>query len=288
MPREVPVSFGCAAERLYGILHLPDAPAPRGVLIVVGGPQYRVGSHRQFVLLARALAAAGTPVLRFDYRGMGDSEGETRGFEGIGPDIRAAVDYFCTAVPTLTEVVIWGLCDAASAALFYAPADPRVAGLVLVNPWVRTEAGIATAYLKRYYLGRLFDPSLWRKIARGEFQYRAAAASLLGNVAASLGFRGAATREAAPAGGNGPLRSLPERMCESWRRYRGRVLVILSGSDLTAQEFKDLVGASRPWRRLLRAPTVVRRDLPGADHTFSRADWRDRVADWTVSWLHSW
>jgi len=28
---------------------------------------------------------------------------------------------------------------AASAALFYAYRDPRVAGLVLVNPWVRTE-----------------------------------------------------------------------------------------------------------------------------------------------------
>ncbi|KAB8057318.1 hydrolase 1, exosortase A system-associated, partial [Janthinobacterium violaceinigrum] len=59
--------------RLVGILSLPAAPGPRGVLIVTGGPQYRVGSHRQFVLLARALAAQGVPVLRFDLRGMGDS-----------------------------------------------------------------------------------------------------------------------------------------------------------------------------------------------------------------------
>ena len=63
---ERPVQFSCGTDRLLGILH-PGAPdSERGVLVVVGGPQYRVGSHRQFVLLARALAAAGIPVLRFD------------------------------------------------------------------------------------------------------------------------------------------------------------------------------------------------------------------------------
>ena len=45
--------------------------ASRGMLIVVGGPQYRAGSHRQFTLLARDVAATGVPTMRFDYRGMG-------------------------------------------------------------------------------------------------------------------------------------------------------------------------------------------------------------------------
>ncbi|HBZ05431.1 MAG TPA: hydrolase 1, exosortase A system-associated, partial [Massilia sp.] len=49
----------CRGAWLYGIVSLPAAPHPRGVLIVVGGPQYRAGSHRQFTLLARDLAAAG-------------------------------------------------------------------------------------------------------------------------------------------------------------------------------------------------------------------------------------
>jgi hypothetical protein len=52
----------CEADTMLGILHEPVAPsAPVGVLIVVGGPQYRAGSHRQFVLLARALRKLGTP-----------------------------------------------------------------------------------------------------------------------------------------------------------------------------------------------------------------------------------
>ena len=44
------------------------------MVIVVGGPQYRAGSHRQFTLLARHIAAAGYPVLRFDARGCPELE----------------------------------------------------------------------------------------------------------------------------------------------------------------------------------------------------------------------
>ncbi len=70
------LSFSCHDSWLYGILSLPEKVISRGVLIVVGGPQYRVGSHRQFMLLARYLAAHGVPVMRFDCRGKGDSEGD--------------------------------------------------------------------------------------------------------------------------------------------------------------------------------------------------------------------
>jgi uncharacterized protein len=77
-------------------------------------------------------------------------------------------------------------------------------------------------------------------------------------------------------------------MQDGLRRFRGRVLLILSGNDFTAQEFKDLVAASRGWRRLLESARVTRRDLPGANHTFSRREWRDQVARWTESWVNSW
>ena len=80
---ETPQFIPCGGERMLGILALPAVPADIGIVLVVGGPQTRVGSHRQFVLLSRCLAAAGYAVLRFDYRGMGDSSGEQRGFERL-------------------------------------------------------------------------------------------------------------------------------------------------------------------------------------------------------------
>src|SRR5260221_6488075 len=177
-PDEHAFMFDCGGESLVGILSGAGLPAGRGVLILVGGPQYRVGSHRQFALLARHLAEHGVPTLRFDYRGMGDSDGEARTFERVGEDIRCAIDRFFAIVPTLRDVVIWGLCDAASAALFYAHGDARVSGLILLNPWVRTGAGVARAHLRHYYLRRLLQGSLWQKMARGEFNFREAAGAL--------------------------------------------------------------------------------------------------------------
>ena len=104
---------------MLGILSLPAAGAPvqhTAVLIVVGGAQYRVGSHRQFVRLARHLAAAGHPVLRFDLPGMGDSPGEPLPFEDSAPPIAASLDALQQASGR-ARAVLWGLCDGASAAV---------------------------------------------------------------------------------------------------------------------------------------------------------------------------
>ncbi|WP_341647571.1 hypothetical protein [Thauera humireducens] len=90
-----------------------------------------------------------------------------RDYQDVAEDLRAAMDAFFVEVPSLEKVVIWGLCDGASAACLYAPLDTRVAGLVLLNPWVKTEAGVARTFLKHYYLRRLLDPSFWKKLLTG-------------------------------------------------------------------------------------------------------------------------
>ena len=280
MPEQRALAFDCHGDTLYGVLHLPPRPGPRGVVIVVGGPQYRAGSHRQFVLLARALAARGVPVLRFDYRGMGDSEGAMLGFETVDADLRAAIDAMFAHVAGLAEVALWGLCDGASAAVFYARHDRRVTGLALLNPWVRTEQGAARATLKHYYRARLFDPALWRKIAAGRFSLRAA----LGSAWQLLHSARSAGSGAAPA----PAASLPERMYEGLRNFDGQVLLMLSGADLTAQEFAGVAAGSAGWRALVEAPRVTRHALEGADHTCSRAGWRGQVESWTCDWIAAW
>jgi exosortase A-associated hydrolase 1 len=283
--QERAIAFDCRGERLYGVLSLPAGRVERGVLIVVGGPQYRAGSHRQFTLLARSLAARGIAAMRFDYRGMGDSEGELRDFEAVQDDLRAALDFFCLEVPTLDALALWGLCDGASAIAFYAAGDARVRGVALLNPWVRTEGGAAKATIKHYYRARLFERELWMKILHGRFDYRAALASALRLVRSALrrpqaaGASGTTARETAP---------LPTRMRDGLSRFDGRILVMLSGADLTAQEFGDLADGDTAWRRLLDAPRVTRHHLPGADHTCSRRAWHEQVVDWTCDWMRAW
>lgn len=273
-------AFECCSESLYGIATVPEQPSHRGVLIVVGGPQYRAGSHRQFTLLARALAAQGIPAMRFDYRGMGDSEGALRTFEEVQDDLRAAIDQFTKLVPDVVEIVIWGLCDAASAALFYAHHDPRVTGLVLLNPWVRTEDGFAKTTIKHYYRDRLFSADLWKKILTGRFNYAATVSSFARLIRAANG-----RQSKAIAPGSEPL---PERMLGSWRGFQGKILLILSEADLTAKEFLDTVANSTHWQRQLAEKRVTQYRLADADHTFSRRVWRDQVSSWTSDWVKSW
>lgn len=149
---ERPVVFECKGDRLLGVISLPDKPCSTGVVIVVGGPQYRAGSNRHFVAMARALADAGVAALRFDYRGMEDSDGHIREFGEIQSDVASAVHCLADEVPEIREVILWGLCDGASAALLSAHVDPRVRGLVMLNPWIRTDALQAVTLLRHYYL----------------------------------------------------------------------------------------------------------------------------------------
>jgi len=282
-------TFPCDSAALVGVLHDGAAGARRGVLIVVGGPQYRVGSHRQFLLLARHLAAAGIPTFRFDHSGMGDAEGEGKHFEDLDRDIRSALDAFLVRCPRLEEIVIWGLCDAASAALLYAWRDPRVTGLVLLNPWVRTRVTVSRAYLKHYYSRRLFEPVFWRRLFAFELDVKDSTRSLLRHVANALekprDFRGV---QSGSEGGDSLGRGLPERMANGFKRFSGRVLLVLSGADLTAAEFKEAVRCSQLWQRLLEDDRVSQRELEEADHIFSRKVWRDQVAHWTREWIESW
>lgn len=274
------VSFDCADQPLFGVLSRPArARSNIGVLIVVGGPQYRVGSHRQFVLLARHLAQSGYCVLRFDYRGMGDSAGEPQPFDAIDPDIGAATNALMAACPELKSVCLWGLCDAASAAMMYAPSDSRITGLALLNPWIRSEATMARTYLRHYYTERMLSREFWRKLFSDAFSPLESARSLLGTFARAV----KPPRAASSSGARGaPFQA---RMLQGLERYRGPVLLMLSGRDLTAQEFVDTTRGDARWCRVLQSDRIRRWELPEADHTFSTKAWRAAVERETSDWL---
>ena len=277
--RETALVLDCDGEQLVSVISTPATlSAEVGVLVVVGGPQYRVGSHRQFVLLARALSDAGVACMRFDVRGMGDSAGDARDFEHLQRDIEVAVDAFMRHAPGLSGVVLWGLCDGASAACFQAANDPRVAGLVLLNPWVRTEEGHARTVLRHYYLNRLMDRQFWKKLLGGQVGIGASIRGFL-----RLAGRSRQAKDA-PAEAVGPL---PERMLAGVCARKRPALVILSGRDYVAREFDGLVSSDAGWRAWMADTRVTVERLDDADHTFSSAPWRDLVSQLTERWVRS-
>lgn len=273
--------FDCRGDALVGILHDPGVPRQDiALLVVVGGPQYRVGSHRQFVVMARRLADAGYAVFRFDYRGMGDSSGEQRTFEAIDDDICSAIDALLKELPSVRGVVLFGLCDGASAALAYGYSDPRVRGLIVANPWVRTEAGEARARVRHYYGQRLLTRAFWGKVFSGQFDVAASLGGLVSAFRRSLGTAtGAAERRAV---------HYIDRMLNGLERSDRPVLLLMSERDLTAREFDDLCRNSEPWAKQLASPKVRRFDVPEADHTFSSVAASEVASATMLAWLREW
>lgn len=269
---EQPLRLHCQGETLVGVL--APAAGTVGVVVVVGGPQVRTGSHRQFTLLARHLAAQGFPVLRFDVRGMGDSTGALHDFLAIDDDIACAVDTLCQQQPQVRRVVLWGLCDGASASLLYLHTrrDPRVAGLVLLNPWVRSAATLARTQVKHYYGQRLRDPAFWRKLLSGGVA--------LGALTGWWRNLRAARQPAAAA-----PQSFQQRMAAAWQAFAGEILLVLSGRDYTAREFQEAVASDPAWAGALQRPGVTVHTAAEADHTFSRITDRQALELVTSGWL---
>jgi len=277
---EEALMFRCGDAQLLGILSRPDAAAVLGdvaLLVVVGGPQYRVGSHRQFVRLARAAASSGFATLRFDFRGMGDSEGAQRNFEDTTEDIAAALVALRQAVPQAKRVALWGLCDGASAALLFLHkyADTDVAGLALLNPWVRSEVSLAKAQVKHYYRQRLMDMAFWKKLLSGKIAI-SALVGLLSNVRRAFG---------KPISAELAKEPYQSRMAEAWKTFRGQILLVLSAPDLTAREFLEYTSASEQWASAFSASVGERLVLRHADHTFSQEPDKRTIEEATCRWL---
>jgi exosortase A-associated hydrolase 1 len=272
--------FCCRGETLTGIVSFDERRSTGfdlGLIVIVGGPQYRVGSHRQFVQLARHVAASGVPAMRFDMRGMGDSTGPLQTFEHAADDIAAAMAAFQCSVPGLRRFALWGLCDGASAALLYLEqhADERIAGVVLLNPWVRSVASEARARVKHYYLSRVLQPSFWRKLLSGKVALRA-----ISHFARNLGESRRSPPEK-PVGGE----SFQDRMAAGWARFRGARLLLISENDLTGREFQDAATKHPRWQNAMLQAPCDPQIVEGADHTCSSPGAKHAVEQATVRWL---
>jgi exosortase A-associated hydrolase 1 len=246
-------SFDCEGARLAGTLD--PAPAASGLLIVTGGNELRSGPWGSQAELSARIAATGFPVLRFDRRGVGDSEGENAGFTGSAADIAAALHAFKAHVPTLKRVVAYGNCDAASALML--ASGQGFDALVLANPWTfepepepepeaealpeSKPAPLTPAALRAHYLRRLTNPSaLWRLLT-GKVEIGKLAGSLVEAVKSDP-----------------PPTTLAQQLAAGIAGFAGPATILLAGRDRTAQVF--LANWDKADARL--------RQCPEASHSF--------------------
>ena len=133
---EHPLFFEAGGYSLFGVHHEPDGGRAGGAFVFCHPlGEEKLWTHRVFVTFARQLAAAGHHVLRFDYMGNGDSDGDFSAcsLDTVCADIRAAIGTLA-ARSGVAGVTLVGLRAGATAAALVADAHPAVDRLVLWAP----------------------------------------------------------------------------------------------------------------------------------------------------------
>jgi len=257
------LTFACEGATLAATLD--EAPGTAGLLIVSGGNEIRSGAHRGMAMLAQRVAEAGHPVFRFDRRGIGDSEGDNRGYRSSGPDIAAAIAAFGEAAPQMARVVAFGNCDAASALLLHQPL--ALGGLILANPWTYEDdcgdseradepALPPASAIRSRYLARLRDPKSLLRLVKGEIDLKKLA----------RGLSAMRKKPAAPAFG-----SLADELDAALAEMFCPVTILLATGDRTAQTFMETLAPSLAHIEANRGSMRVER-LASPSHSFAGDD----------------
>ncbi|MEM8723934.1 MAG: hydrolase 1, exosortase A system-associated [Pseudomonadota bacterium] len=247
----LPLDFGCGSLKLAGTLD--TAPGTTGLLLVSGGNEVRSGAFSGQSQLASRIARAGFSVFRFDRRGIGDSEGENRGFRSSEGDISAALKAFRAIAPQVERVFAFGNCDAASALMLSRGAGCD--GLILSNPWTiedgengAEDAIPPPAAIRARYAEKLKNPKEIGRLLSGGVNL----GKLIRGLAKSLG--------PAPAPS-----TLADEMRAGLEQFSGPVRILLASADRTAQVFDESWDKSDP--RIARCE--------GAGHAYVETEHRD-------------
>lgn len=143
---EMPFFFEHENVRLFAVHHRPAGRPRRGVVLCHAMAEEKLWSHRVYVDLARRLAGEGAAVLRFDFRGEGDSDldFEQTDLATRADDAVRAAQVLLGLEPALTAVTYFGhRLGAASAAMAAARPEVRAEALVAWDPIACGKAYVA-------------------------------------------------------------------------------------------------------------------------------------------------
>ncbi|WP_223176547.1 hydrolase 1, exosortase A system-associated [Sphingomonas hominis] len=250
-------TFDCDGATLAATLD--EGEHATGLLIVSGGNEVRHGAHRGMAMLAQALAARGTPVFRYDRRGVGDSDGDNRGFAHASADLHAAVAAFRRLAPHVNRLHAFGNCDAATLLAL----EGRSAGInrvLLANPWTiepTDDLPPATA-IRAGYAQQLRDPAEWRRLLSGGIDIGKAIKGLMK----------IARTPSQPS-------TLATRVTQAIAAWGNDATVLLARDDNTARAFTDAA----------RAHTLQTLTIDTSSHSFARAADKQALADIVTRWL---
>lgn len=303
-----PVAFkNSAGLKLFGTLHKPEGgkPAALAVVLLSPGVKMRIGPGRLYAPLTSMLNSLGYAVLRFDFFGLGDSEGDLP--ETMLADVynnievgRYVDDTVC-AMNWLAEThgierfVLGGLCGGAITALLAAQRDPRVEGLLSIGMTVTLASNAADAakYItrgelderRRGYYRRLLQPKSWLRLLSFQSDYRMIWTSVKRLVVKDRPAAmnpSTAARELEQRGNANPL--FPTAFFAFLDRG-GKALMLFSEKDRLQAEYREKF--AEPFAERLRkyVSQIEEHVVANANHVLSMPDWQREMVEVARNWL---
>ncbi len=301
-----PVRFKNAqGHYLFGMYHPPAGVRPArktAVILLSPGVKMRVAPHRLYNQMAEQFSANGFPVLRFDFWGLGDSEGECPeelladlyGEVQVGryvKDCQCAMRWL-SGEKGIDRFVLGGLCGGAITGLLAGANDPRCVGLLALGIPVILDSANADqnrymtqwqrGAIRQTYFRKLISPGAWLRLLTFKSDFGLIWRSVFrsGNPNPASG-KAQETGHAEKSNVN-PLFApnffaLLERGCTA--------LFIFSGSDRLLYEYEEKF-ASRNRERLESVQNVLKLHVvPNANHILSRREWKQNMMEQACDWL---
>jgi pimeloyl-ACP methyl ester carboxylesterase len=267
---EQAVLFGSWTS-LVGIVTKAVSPASANrpaIVILNTGIIHRVGHHRMFVTMSRALGAVGYTVLRFDFSGIGDSSPRYDGLplvDACMAEIREALDWL-ERDGAASRMILIGLCSGADHAVLYGHTDPRIVGLVLMDPSIPPTLRYYVHYIGR----RLRRLRSWFNVLSG----RSHTLRML-------------MRHMLPIAQRYPLQNrVPRQTIE--RHYRNSVdsgieILAIFTEETTRQTYREQMIEALP--NVSFGDRLTLEFFPGSDHTFALESDRSRLIQLILQWV---
>jgi pimeloyl-ACP methyl ester carboxylesterase len=260
------------------------------------GLLHRVGPNRTYVQIARALAAEGYVVLRFDFSGMGDSRprADHLPYSQSSPaEAREAMDWLAHHRGAGRFILI-GHCAGAVFSLLVAGDDARVVGAALINMeggddrWTEFDRKkkVSQQHARNYSQRAFFSRERWRKLLSGQANYRGIARVIFKDIIwyriAGLAFRTRQSLEARTV-------AVQARQAAQAQQYldplieRGTALLLLHSEGSTGLEhIRATFGVKLEHHLATGAIQLV--IIAQSDHLFSLVDRQRQLCAGILGW----